>query len=414
MGGFDRARRRVLPMLLVLATIAAGACREVEEPSGEDYCGGDYGCVRLAAGEPLVIGTLLDESGPQAEVGLDSRNGVLLAADHVDGSFDGVPGELLGHEILFQHEDERCNVEGGKNGARELVDRRNDLDVVAAIGTTCAAGGLGVADQILSDEGVPMLSPSVATPEMTDPEQRAAFFFRFAHNGYAESFELARFASEALGARTTAVVEEDNFDLESGGRFADAFVAALGEIRPRVTVAHDDPNLRKTIEDSLDRPGPALDAVFLSVSSDRIVAIARAVNAALPRAHLLTARWPLDQTSLGDLAFAGVYMPEPARPIGDRFYERRFLPAYRDLFGTPSSSYHANAFDATTVLFRAIEAVAIRDGDTLFIPRTALREAIAMTRDFDGLSGLLTCDEHGDCQPDTAFVIGQARSESAD
>ena len=46
--------------------------------------------------------------------------------------------------------------------------------------------------------------------------------------------------------------------------------------------------------------------------------------------------------------------------------------------------FHAHAFDAVNMVLTAIDQVAIEDGDTLHIPRTALRDALFATADFEG------------------------------
>ena len=50
----------------------------------------------------------------------------------------------------------------------------------------------------------------------------------------------------------------------------------------------------------------------------------------------------------------------------------------RERYGeAPTSAYLAHAYDAATMLFRAINEVAVGDGDTLYIGRAKLREALA-------------------------------------
>ena len=62
----------------------------------------------------------------------------------------------------------------------------------------------------------------------------------------------------------------------------------------------------------------------------------------------------------------------------------------------PTSSYMVYAYDATTMLFRAVEEVAVIDGDTLYIDRGKLREALTGFGDFKGIIGVIACDEFGD------------------
>ena len=72
--------------------------------------------------------------------------------------------------------------------------------------------------------------------------------------------------------------------------------------------------------------------------------------------------------------------------------------AYRQQYNESANyAYMALAYDAATILLRAIEEVAVADGDTLFIDRARLREAMTNTTGFDGIIGPISCDSFGDC-----------------
>jgi branched-chain amino acid transport system substrate-binding protein len=91
------------------------------------------------------------------------------------------------------------------------------------------------------------------------------------------------------------------------------------------------------------------------------------------------------------------------------FYNDEFLPAYQEQFGTePTAVFHAHAFDASNVLFQAIEQVAVDDGSgNLTIPRTALKDAVLATSGYEGITGIVTCTELGDCATDVTIGIFQ-------
>ena len=75
-----------------------------------------------------------------------------------------------------------------------------------------------------------------------------------------------------------------------------------------------------------------------------------------------------------------------------------FLTKYKTAYGEdPIQIFHAHAYDATNMLFDAIEKVAVKSGDTLYIGRKALRDAIYATKDFKGITGTLSCGQYGDC-----------------
>ena len=79
-------------------------------------------------------------------------------------------------------------------------------------------------------------------------------------------------------------------------------------------------------------------------------------------------------------------------------YEARYREA-------PTVASMAHAYDATTLLLRAIETVAVADGDTLYIDRARLREALRGTRGFKGLTGEISCDRFGDCGTGRTYIV---------
>ena len=74
------------------------------------------------------------------------------------------------------------------------------------------------------------------------------------------------------------------------------------------------------------------------------------------------------------------------------------IAAYQEMYNEPPTSvYMAHAYDAATILLRAIEEVAVASGDTLYIDRARLRAALTAITDFGGMVGVLSCDAFGDC-----------------
>jgi branched-chain amino acid transport system substrate-binding protein len=75
-----------------------------------------------------------------------------------------------------------------------------------------------------------------------------------------------------------------------------------------------------------------------------------------------------------------------------------FVDKYKKTYGeAPTSGYHANAYDAAEMAIKAITQVAKTDKDgNLYIGRKALHDAV-FAQKFDGLSGPIGCDTHGQC-----------------
>jgi branched-chain amino acid transport system substrate-binding protein len=72
---------------------------------------------------------------------------------------------------------------------------------------------------------------------------------------------------------------------------------------------------------------------------------------------------------------------------------------YEDKFGeAPIQAFHARSYDSTNMILDAIDEVVQESSDgTLLIGRRDLLDALYSTVDFDGITGLLTCNEFGDC-----------------
>ena len=49
------------------------------------------------------------------------------------------------------------------------------------------------------------------------------------------------------------------------------------------------------------------------------------------------------------------------------------------------------------VLIDALEKVVVEDGKDLIVPRKALADAVRATADHEGLTGMLTCSDTGEC-----------------
>src|SRR5918995_5653320 len=197
----------ILSLLFALLLIAAACAGDDDDggdgtgDDGEDptaVCDEDeFGCVEIAEGDPITLGTLLAISGENASLGQDSQNGVVVATNMRDN-------QVAGHPIEFDHQDDLCAAEGGQTGAQALAAEES---VVAVIGTTCSSAGEPAA-QILSESGITVISPSNTAPSLTDPATHQPFYLRTAHNDKIQGAAMADFATSELRARTAATIHD--------------------------------------------------------------------------------------------------------------------------------------------------------------------------------------------------------------
>ena len=411
----------LLVVLMLVLAACQGGSGESTEPSADESvpasagestapgtgtaadCEADeFGCIELAEGDPLVIGTALVITGANEALGLDSQYGAEVARE--------LRPEIAGHTVEFNHQDDGCSTEGGTAAARALLSEEN---IAAVIGTSCSSAGIPAAE-ILSAEGIMLVSSSNTAPSLTSPETHEAFYARTAHNDSIQGAAMAQYVCEVLGLTTAATIDD-------GSAYADQLAAVFAEEFP----AQCDGTI--TAEEAVTVGDTDFSGVLGNIAADSpeflYFPIFVAEGALITQQARETAG--LEDTILG--AADGVFTPDWLEATGDAaesvllsgpdlafagdFYEADFLPAYTEVSGEEStiSVFHAHAFDAYNLLAEAMDAVAFEDGGTTYIPRTALKDAFFSTSGYEGITGTLTCDENGDCA-DAKISVSEVQS----
>lgn len=404
------------PWLTVVATVAvlalvASACASDEgggEPGGgtETAPADEFGSVEVGADEPINLGVSQVISGADAALGQDQVNGIELAVDYLDGSFDGTPGQLLGHDIDLSVEDDLCTAEGGQAAATALAA---DPSIVGVIGTSCSSGALGVADTILSDKGILLISGSNTNPALTSEEAHQPFYARTAHNDRIQGAIVAEYALNELGATKLATIHDESpYTQGLTAAAAVNFEAGDGTVTVQEQINSEDTDFKPLLRSIAEGDPDVLYApVFVAACS---LILKQAVDI-MPDVQIMASDGCMssDTIKTAGAAIDGVKLSSPDVSVFQEgeFYTNDFLPAYKEQFGSaPTSVFHAHAFDAVNILVDAIEQVAVENDDgSLSIPRTALRDAVFATSGYEGLTGIITCTELGDCATDVTIGI---------
>lgn len=416
--------RKLLALLALLGALSlvAAACGSDNEGGGTtsatgggtgaavDCSADQFGCVEVAAGDPIQLASLLSISGDTAALGTDSNHGIELAIDYLDNKFDATPGQLLGHDVSLQQEDDGCSAEGGQAGATALAA---NPDIVAVIGTSCSSAALGVADTILGDKGILLFSPSNTNPGLTSEEAHQPFYARTAHNDKIQGAIVADFVFNKLKIDSAATINDESPYADGLAQaFRDNFEALGGKITDTEQVNSSDTDLGPVFTNiASTNPGVVYGPNFnpvcaLSYSQGSDILAKGTVqigsDGCLESSFLDTVGDPIS----GYDYYAS--SPDVTAYQGGDFYKNEYLPAYTDQFGKPTSVFNAHAYDATNVLFDAIKQVAVDDGSgNLTISRTALRDAVFATSGYQGLTGTITCTPLGDCATDVTIGVFQ-------
>jgi len=374
----------VFSILLALSLLLAGC----SEPPLE--CEDAIGCVEVGPDEPILLASALVISGPDAQLGLDSQYGVEIAIDF--------QGELLGHTVELQAEDELCSAEGGQAAAQKIV---SNPQIVAMVGTSCSGAGIP-ASQIVSAAGYAMVSPSNTSNKLTNPDIAwNPGYLRTAHNDNIQGRAMAEFVYNELGLTKAAAIHDgDPYTEGLATVFSDVFQELGGTI---VAFEAEDKNATNVepLLTTVAAAGPEMIyfPTFTNLSA-LIAKTAQEIEGLAGVVVLASADGSLSQDFLDAVGGAaeGMYHSGPDLSFGNELYDT-FLATYLEKYGEePPAVFHAHAFDAANIIMAAIEKVAKVGGDgTLLIGRQDLRDALYSTSNYDGITGTLTCDQYGDC-----------------
>lgn len=380
---------KLISSLLVIAAVVLAACGPgapaFTPPTDE------LGLVTIPPGEPIHIAYWGVLSGADASLGEDSKRGVEL-------QIDAHGGKLLDRDIRLTTEDAGCIPEGGATAGQKLAA---DTTLVGLIGSACSdetVGGI----QAISEAGLTTISPANTRPALTDPGRDATYagYLRTAHSDAFQGKAVAEFVYNELGLRTAATIHDGSAYAEALQQvMVDNFKQLGGTITVQEAVSKDQTDMTPVLTRiAATKPDVLYYPIFIAAGGF-ITAQAREVPG-------------LENTVL--IGSDGLFSPDfikAAGPAVENMYLSSpdftaFQAGYADFLakheakygGSTLSIFHAHAYDATGILFDALEKVAVTGPDgTIYVPKKKLRDAIYATKDYQGLTGVLSCGQYGDC-----------------
>jgi len=378
---------------LALVSAACGGAVEVE------FTAGDLGAVEVGPGEAIQIRSLNALTGEAAFLGIPNDNAVKMAVDDY--------GDIKGHAVdVGTSHDDLCSADGGQTAAQAIV---SDKSVVGVIGTTCSGAATAAAPAI-SDAGMVLISPSNTSPALTSDLKGTAGedyhegYYRTAHNDLFQGQAAANFVNGNLGLSKVALIHDgDPYTNGLTTAFEDAFVGLGGEIVIHTAVGKEDTDMVPALTE-VAGAGPEL--IFFPIfpgAGTPLVQQAGGV-AGLENVVLMAADGLSVDNFMELEESVGMFFSGPDTRFAENTNEttdingEQFLADYESEYGEPpSADFWGHAYDATTLLLRAIENIAVEDGDTLHIDRRKLRDELTATDGFQGLIGEIGCDDFGDC-----------------
>ena len=337
-----------------------------------------FACNGGGAGDKVKIGVFMSMTGDTANFGISSTNGIKMAADEANAA-----GGINGKQIELDVQDDRSD----PSEAATIVTKFVTQDGVHAILGEVASSRSIAAAPIAQNAKIPMLTPSSTNPEVT---RKGDYIFRSCFIDPVQGAAIAQFAAKTLGKKRAGIMVDRKNDYSTGlEKFISAtFIKLGGEmvINQSYQAGDQDFNAQLT---SIKGSNP--DVIFVPGYYGDVALIAKqARDKGITVPFVGGDGWDATQLyTIGGKALNGSFFSNHYSPYDTDPQVQKFVNDYKARYREIPDALAATAYDAARIMFDAIKRANSLDGK-------AIRDALAATKDFPGVTGKVTFNENRD------------------
>jgi branched-chain amino acid transport system substrate-binding protein len=292
--------------------------------------------------------------------------------------------------------------------------------VIAVLGEVASSRSLAAAP-VCQSAGVPMISPSSTNPKVTEVGD---FIFRMCFIDPFQGTVMAKFAANDLKLKRVAIFKDIRNDYSVGLAqfFAEAFTQMGGTIAVEQAYSAGDQDFRAQLT-AIKAKNP--EAIYLPgyyTEAGLIARQARELGITVP--ILGGDGWESEQLlQIGGDALNGCFYSNHFAVDNPDPRLQGFLQRYRTKFGNDPDAIGGLAYDAANVLIQSLTKLAEQDPEVFKGLSSAkagtdarreadkkLRDLIATTTNYAGVTGTITLDEHRNAsKPAVVLEIKQGK-----
>jgi branched-chain amino acid transport system substrate-binding protein len=326
------------------------------------------------AADTIKIGLLTPLTGFAAADGASVKNSVDLAVEKVNKE-----GGLLGKKVELVVYDDRADAKDAVALAQKLIQQ----DKVAGLVAGSYSMPTRAVAPLFQDEGIPLVAAYAIHPDVT---KAGNFNFRNGFLGAVEGRAAAHTAVELLKARKIALLTSDN---DFGRTLAEGFneyMTQFAKGKAEVVMALTYPMQEKDFKPYLTKIKELNpDVIFSSgyyFQTGPVLKQARELGMKTQIIGEEGADSPKTLEIAGEAAEGFVIVTNLNRD-DKRPEVQAYLKEYESRFKIQPDMVGASAYDAFMILCDGIKKAKSTQGK-------AMRDAIAATKDFNGLTGVIT------------------------
>ena len=342
----------------------------------------------LRAQDTIKIGEYASLTGKEASFGQQSHKGLTLAIEELNAA-----GGVLGKKLELITEDNQTKPGESATAVKKLISRDK---VVALIGEVASGRSLEAAP-IAQAAKIPMIAPAATNPKVT---QTGNYIFRVCFIDPFQGTVMAKFAQTDLKAKKVAVLSSvsNAYSVGLAKFFKETFTANGGIIVSEKNFSEGDKDFRAQLT-AVKAAGA--DAVFVPSYYTEAALIARqARDLGLNVPFFGGDGWVADQLlEIGGEALNGCYYSTHFSPENQDPVVQAFVKKFKARWGANENpdAFAALGYDAAYVLADAIKRAGSTEGPKL-------RNALAATKNFSGVTGVTNIDANRDASKPAAII----------
>jgi branched-chain amino acid transport system substrate-binding protein len=337
----------------------------------------------------IPVGQFGSLTGAQATFGESSDKGVQLALEEINTS-----GGVLGQQVRLITRDNQSKPGETSTTVRELITRDK---VVALIGEVASGRSLEAAP-IAQRSGIPMISPSSTSEKVTEAGDH---IFRVCFIDPFQGKVCAKFA-RGLGVTKAAILTDVSKDYSLGltKSFRAEFTKGGGVITGEQSYSGGDKDFSAQLT-AIKAGNPQV--IFLPAyytEAPLIIRQARQLGITVP--FIGGDGWDSPElVAVGGDSVEGCYFSNHFSNQSADPKVTSFVTAYRKKYGSDPDAISALGYDTLRILADAMKRAGTTDP-------AKVNAAITTTKDFPGVTGKITLDEHRN--PNKPAVILQVKN----
>jgi len=338
----------------------------------------------VGAVDEVIIGVFEPMTGPMAGGGQMSNEGKYLALEQTPTVLDR-PIKM----VLVDNKSEKVEA---ANAVARLIEYEKAVIIVGSSMSSLAIPGSEVANKA----GIPIMGTTATNPLVTLGKP---YSFRVCFIDPFQGAVMANFAVNNLKAKTAVIIQDiaSDFSVGLSNYFRQAFIKLTGDPKSVLGVISYQTGDQDFTAQVTYAAAKKSDVVFIPAGAygDGALIVKQGKEMGITGIFLGadTSEVP-EFLEIGGKALEGYYysthfdaaaITTPAAV--------KFVKDFEEKYGKAPSSYAAMGFDAISLAIDAIKRAGSTD------PK-AIRDALAVTKDYEGVTGMITLDENGDAIKD--------------